>query len=203
MLALSAIAQKEKNKLSTDSAFLILLDIELGDTTVHICYNTDDIVWNGNTYIAFPFEIGETQETTDGSDPTVELKISNVSKALQYEVEHSNGGNGTNITMLVVNSENLNSNKAEIEESYAVKKCSAREDYITFTIGCEYSARTRRPLNRYMKNNCPFKYKGIRCGYNGDLPECKHTLMECRAHNNSKRFGGFSGIDQKGVYSNA
>ena len=52
-----------------------------------------------------------------------------------------------------------------------------------------------------MKNNCPFAYKGIRCGYNGSKSSCKHTLADCRSHGNSTRFGGFPGIDQKGVYA--
>ena len=96
MLSLSAIARKEKNELSTDSAFIVLLDIRLGEETVRICYNTEDVTWNGNLYQAFPFTIGEVTENTDGSDPDVELKVDNVSQALQYAVEEANGGNGTN-----------------------------------------------------------------------------------------------------------
>ena len=45
-------------------------------------------------------------------------------------------------------------------------------------------------------------YKGLRCGYNGSKKTCDHTLTDCRAHGNSKRFGGFVGIDQLGVYRN-
>lgn len=200
MLALSAVAIQEKNKLSTDSAFLILLDIDLKGTIVRICYNNDDIYWNGELYQAFPFEIGDVREDTDGSDVAVELKISNVSRVLQFAVEEANGGNGLSVVLRVVNSLNLQSDKAEIEEYFVIEQTSVTEEYITFTLGTEYSSRTRRPLNRYMKNNCPFKYKGIRCGYNGDMYNCSHTLTDCRAHNNSERFGGFAGIDQKGVY---
>lgn len=200
MLALSAVAKQEKNKLSTDSAFLILLDIDLGETVVRICYNTDDVYWGGNLYQAFPFEIGEVREETDGSDVSVELKISNVSRVLQFEVEEANGGNGLPVTLRVVNSLNLSTNIAEIEEYFVIEQTSVTEEYISFFLGTEYSSRTRRPLNRYMKNNCPFKYKGLRCAYNGDMATCQHTLTDCRAHNNSERYGGFAGIDQKGVY---
>ena len=101
MLSLSAIARKEKNELSTDSAFIVLLDIRLGEETVRICYNTDDVTWNGNLYQAFPFTIGEVTENTDGSDPDVELKVDNVSQALQYAVEEANGGNGTEVILRV------------------------------------------------------------------------------------------------------
>ena len=199
MLSISAISKAEKNKLSTDSAFLILLEIRL-QNTVYICYNNEDVVWKGHIYQAFPFELGETSEESDGSDPNVSLKVSNVAQGLQWHVEDSGGGVGTQVILRVVNSKNLNGN-ADLEEYYTVLSCKIDEQWIDFTLGNEYSARTRRPLDRYMKNNCPFVYKGIRCAYRGNLEDCKHTLADCRAHKNSKRFGGFPGIDQKGVYA--
>ena len=199
MISISAISKAEKNKLSTDSAFIILLEIRL-QNTVYICYNNEDITWKGQLYQAFPFEIGETSEDSDGSDPNVSLKVSNVTQGLQWHVEDSGGGVGTQVILRVVNSKNLNGN-ADLEEYYTVLSCKIDEQWIDFALGNEYSARTRRPLDRYMKNNCPFVYKGIRCAYNGSLADCKHTLADCRAHNNSKRFGGYPGIDQKGVYA--
>lgn len=199
MLSISAISKAEKNKLSTDSAFIILLEIRL-QNTVYICYNNEDITWKGQLYQAFPFEISETSEDSDGSDPNVSLKVSNITQGLQWHVEDSGGGVGTQVILRVVNSKNLNGN-ADLEEYYTVLSCKIDEQWIDFTLGNEYSARTRRPLDRYMKNNCPFVYKGIRCAYNGNLADCKHTLGDCRAHNNSSRFGGFPGIDQKGVYA--
>lgn len=201
MLSLSAIAKREKNKLSTGSAFIVLLDIEVQDgDAIRVCYNTEDITWNNKLYQAFPFELGEVSEATDGSDPSVELKVDNTSRALSYYIESSGGAVNMPVTLRVVNSNNLQSSEAELEEIFVVQKTSIAEDFVTFTLGAEYSARTRRPLNRYMKNNCPFKYKGLRCGYTGDMATCDHTLVACRAHNNSTRFGGFPGIDQKGVY---
>lgn len=202
MLALTAVAKREKNELKTGSAFIILLDIVLKDDIIRICYNTEDIEWNGHLYQAFPFELGEVTETTDGSDPNVELAVSNENRALQSAVEESNGGVGLSVILRVVNTKNLESSEAELMEMYSVKKAKTTEKVINFTLGCEYSSRTRRPMNRFMKNNCPFKYKGIRCGYNGAMPECDHSLTDCRAHDNSVRFGGFPGIDQKGVYTN-
>lgn len=200
MLSISAIAKEEKNKLSTGSAFIILLDIVLDDDVIRICYNNSDVAWNGKTYQSFPFKIGNVNETTDGSDPNIELQVSNVSQTLSSYIEASGGGVGMQVILRVVNTENLDSDNAELEEYFTVISSNVNSDWITFTLGAEYSARTRRPLNRYMKNNCPFKYKGIRCAYNGDKEECNHTLADCRAHGNSKRFGGFVGIDQKGVY---
>ena len=165
MLSLSAIARKEKNELSTDSAFIVLLDIRLGEETVRI-------------------------ENTDGSDPDVELKVDNVSQALQYAVEEANGGNGTEVILRVVNSLALETGYAEMEEFFVVTKTQVDQQYITFHLGSEYSSR----------NSCSFKYKDVRCGCTSNYPTCDHTLTDCRARGNSHRFGAFQGIDQKGVY---
>lgn len=198
MLSISAISKAEKNKLSTDSCFLILLEIRLR-RTIYICYNNENITWKGHEYTAFPFEIGEVTED-DTQDPNVSLKVSNVARGLQWYVEDSGGGVGTEVILRVVNSLNLNGD-ADLEEYFVVTACKIDEQWIEFTLGNGYSAKTRRPLDRYMKNNCPFQFKGLRCGYKGVLTECQHTLADCRAHSNSKRFGGYPGIDQKGVYA--
>lgn len=199
MLSISAISKAEKNKLSTDSCFLILLEIRL-QNTVYICYNNEDITWKGQLYQAFPFEIGEITEDYTG-EPNVSLKVSNVAQGMQWYVEDSGGGVGTEVILRVVNSLNL-AGEADLEEYFVVTACKIDEQWIEFTLGNGYSAKTRRPLNRYMKNNCPFKYKGLRCGYIGNHQTCLHTLADCRAHNNSRRYGGFPAIDQKGVYAN-
>lgn len=199
MLSISAISKAEKNKLSTDSCFLILLEIRLQDT-VYICYNNENVTWKGQEYIAFPFEIGEVTEDYTG-EPNVSLKVSNVAQGMQFYVEESGGAVGTEVILRVVNSLNMNGD-ADLEEFFVVTACKVDQEWIEFTLGNSYSAKTRRPLDRYMKNHCPFKYKGIRCGYNGNIETCKHTLTDCRSHGNSNRFGGFPGIDQKGVYAN-
>ena len=200
MLTLSAIAKREKNKLSTDSAFLILLDIVLGDEVARICYNTENITWNGNVYQAFPFDLGDIREKTDGSDPSVTVKVDNVSQALQYLVEDADGANGTEVILRVVNTLAMENTAPELEERFVVTKTDVNQQYITFTLGTEYSARTRRPVRRYMKSSCPFKYKGVQCAAVSSYGTCNHTLTDCRLRNNSQRFGGFQGIDQKGVY---
>lgn len=201
MLTLTAIGEQEKNKLASDSAFIILLDFDLGEH-LRICYNNENIIWNGEEYIAFPFTLGNVSESTDGSDPNVELNIDNTTQAFEKYIEDGNGGNGTEVILRVVNTANLQCATPELEEYFTIVKCNVSQQTITFTLGTNYSARSRRPMNRYMKNNCPFKYKGIRCGCTSSLATCDHTLANCRARNNSKRFGGFQGIDQKGVYIN-
>ena len=207
MLSISTISRQEKNKLHTGSAFIILLDIVpnvTGAETIRVCYNNEDITWNGNIYQGFPFEIGEVSQDNTGSEPSVELKVDNVSRAMQSYVEDYKGGNGFTVLLRVVNTEAIAQGvtDAELEERFKVNHCTVEQNFITFTLGTGYSLSTRRPLDRYLKNSCPFVYKGLRCACTSSLTTCGHTLTECRARGNSARFGGFPGIDQKGVYLN-
>lgn len=201
MLSISAVSRAEKNKLSTDSVFLIMLEIQL-PSIVRLVYNNEDVTWKGNVWQAFPMKLGEASEESNGSDPNLSVQVDNVAQGMTYYVEEAGGAVGTSVILRVVNSENLPNGEADLEEYYVVTECKVTEQWVTFTLGNEYSARTRRPLYRYMKNNCPFTYKGLRCGYSGSSGSCNHTLQDCRSHGNSKRFGGFPGIDQKGVYMN-
>lgn len=191
----------EKNKLASDGAFIWLAEIYLNEENViRICRNTENIVWNSNHYDAFPFQMGKINDTQDGADPTIELKVDNTTQQIQAQVDEYKGGNGFAVNLILVNTKNLETDKPVDIFYFTVQKTDIDQHWITFVLGTEYSARTRRPLNRYLKNNCPFVYKGLKCGYNGDLESCGKTLVECRNHNNSQRFGGFPGIDQKGVF---
>lgn len=203
MLTLSSVAILEKNKLHSDGAWIILLDIEIPgiETVVTICRNTEDITWNGTTYIAFPFEIGDVSEDSKGTLPSIELKVSNVAQVLQSYIEEGQGGVQSTVTLRVVHSKHLDVTTPELEEIFSVTKTSVNSKWVTFTLGMNYPSGARRPLRRFMKNFCPFKFKGIECGATTTAyTSCKKTLTECRARGNSTRFGGEPGIPAGGFY---
>ncbi len=56
-LSLSSIAIEEKNKLATDSVFLICLEITIPGVAepVRVVRNNEDLTWQGETWVAFPF----------------------------------------------------------------------------------------------------------------------------------------------------
>ena len=68
MLNLSTVAALEKNKLHSDGVWFVLLDIVVPELsqTIRIVRNTEDVVWNGNTYIDFPFELGNLTDDAKG-----------------------------------------------------------------------------------------------------------------------------------------
>ena len=75
-----------------------------------------------------------------------------------------------------------------------VKKTTTDAYWATFTLGPDYTMTQRVPPDKYMKNFCPFQFKGLECGYSGGATECDKTLKRCRQIGNSKRFGGEPGI---------
>lgn len=202
MLNLSTVAALEKNKLHSDGVWFVLLDIVVPELsqTIRIVRNTEDVVWNGNTYIAFPFELGNLTDDAKGSIPSLELKVSNVTKAIQYYLEQANGGTNGTVILRVVLNKNIESDIPELEEWFTVTNTKADAQWVTFTLGVKYPAGARRPLRRYIKNFCPYKYKGLECGATATQADCPKTLTGCRERNNAPRFGGDPSIPQGGVY---
>lgn len=208
MHPLSAAAILEKNKLSSTGAWLILLDVVLpGVIDFYLVLNTENIFWRGREYIAFPFDISESTE--DGREiPAVTLKISNVSQAIQPYLEQSGGGVGAEVTVRIVHSDHLDNLNAEIEETFICQSCHVDANWISFSLGPGDPATIRRPERRYLKNFCPYPYKGLECGVNvaaltpDKKASCNKTLQACRERNNAVRFGGEPSIPQGGIYVN-
>lgn len=202
---LSAAAKLLKNKLADDGAYLVLLEIQIHGTniTLRLARNTDDVVWNGQTWTAFPFTLDDIEETNDGEIPEVTLQVSNVNRIVQSYVEQADGGGKSPVWLRVVNSKLLAETTPLLEEYFTATKVSCKEDYVYITLGMGYK-KARRPIGRYMKNHCRNKYGGPKCGAStatmATYPTCDHTLTSCRQRGNSPRFGGHPLVGQGGLY---
>jgi lambda family phage minor tail protein L len=203
MINLSDIAKIEKNKLFNNNVFITLLEVDLSQWdlgVVRVCDNTEDIVWNGYTWNAFPFELDIKQDTTKGDIPNLTIKVSNVNRLFQQYVEKSNGAVGAKVTLRLVLSNNLDSTTPEIEEQFEVIGTQCDAYWITFTLGAMNPLILRFPKHKYIKNFCRWKFKSPECGYTGVDTYCNHTFEDCKKKRNQKRFGGFIGI-QGGVWT--
>ena len=199
---MSAGALVEKQKLHGDGAFLVLLEISFPsiDETVYLVRNTEDILWGGKTWTAFPFELEDFKEDSSGGVPELTLKVSNVQMNFAYYVDQVKGGVGATFILRVVHSNHLDVLTPELEEEFFCQSTKVADDWITFSLGAGESVMRRFPQRRYIKNFCPYKYKGIECGAMSGYEQCDRTLVACRIRGNNKRFGGFVSIGQGGVY---
>jgi lambda family phage minor tail protein L len=201
-LNLSNISIIEKNKLTSDGAWLVLLEIQIAkDLIIRIVRNTEDIVWNGYTWVAFPFELDEIKETSQGELPQIPVRVSNVSRSVQQYIEQANGGVGATVILRVVHSQHLDILAADIEETFTVQHVSSDSMWVTFDLGGDMPTMLRFPFRRVLKDFCPFIYKGIECGAQSHQENCNKTLGDCRERGNATRFGGEPSIPQGGIYA--
>lgn len=205
-IPLSSQAIQAKNSLSPDSVFLLCLKILVpGTDPIYIVRNTDDIIWAGQTWQAFPFEIDEVGQGSDGSVPQVNLRVCNIGRAMEAYVQaydtycKNNGYARIFITIYVVNSLNLADATPECEHEFILKNPTSNEEWMTFVLGASNPFRMRSPKNRILKNYCTHTFKDARCAYTGAVATCDHTFVTCRNLSNSSRFGGFPSAGTGGL----
>ena len=195
----------EKNKVAGDFAFLELLEVTVKDANgaVLAVYryvkNTEEIVYLGNTYEPGAFDL----EIENGADEgtRVRLLAYDFTKVLQTEIESYDGGVGFEVRLMVVNAGDL-SQPADIDETFTVLGTTCKAYTVDFTLGSRNPLLIRFPRRIQMRDRCSWRYKGQECGYAGALPSCDYSLNGangCRAHNNERRFGGFSGLRPRNV----
>lgn len=192
----------EANKIASDAPFLVLLKITLLDNTViRLVANTEDLTFQGEVWTAFPFEIDFGGESARGELTFATLKVCNITQALQPYVEEQSGGVGATAEIIIVNSAHLSADYADLTLLFTCMACSCTSQWITFKLGYKNLMLQRFPLYRYMARHCNWEYKGVECGYNGALAStpCPRDLESCRARGNTHRFGGFPGLDARGL----
>lgn len=198
MLELSQASIIEKNKISTDGVWLLALEVQIPGETLHLVNNTENVTLGGQEYTAFPFSLEDITE--DGKElPNVKLTVSNVTGTIQRYVEASGGLGGCPVIIRVFQT-NI-PDVAEIEEFFVVTGVTCDAEWVTFTLGTDFSFTRRFPPVRIMKDYCPFKFKGLECGYKGGADRCNKTLARCRELGNNVRFGGEATIPQGGLYA--
>lgn len=198
MLALSEASIIEKNNLATDGVWLLAVEAQIPDNTLYLVNNTENVTLGGKEYTAFPFSLEDITE--DGKElPNVKLTVSNVTGTIQRYVEENNGLGGMKVVLRVYHTRIPD--VAEVEEHFVVTGVTCDVEWVTFTLGTDFSFTRRFPPVRMMKDYCPFKFKSIECGYKGSAQKCNKTLKRCRELGNNTRFGGEATIPQGGLYA--
>jgi len=209
-LPISSTAIREKNLLTTDSSWLLALEITIPGvgTPIRVIGNNSDITWRTYTWQAFPFELDEISDGNKGEVPRVDLRVSNVSRAMEVYLSDydtytkANGYSPVTVSIFVLNSKNLASTVPEVEHIFELTQPKTNSQWATFTLGADNPFSRRFPVHRILKQHCRFVFKDAFCGYAGATAMCNKTLPACRAMaggSNSARFGGFLGVGASGL----
>ena len=195
----------EINRLATDVAFVLVLDVTVVDLngtfveTLHLAKNAENIIWNGNVYAASNFDVKLDMGT--GTTPSFVVNARDPSGVIRSRMEMYEGGVGFAVTMSVINTGNL-TQPPEIQETFQVVGAATSGFDVTLTMGVDNPLLFRFPQRLEFRDQCPFVYKGPRCKYAGGLATCDFTYFGangCKFHANSANFGGFPGLQNMNV----
>lgn len=192
----------EKNKVYGSDPWITLLEITLTDSTViRLCNNTADITYDSDVYTSFPFLIDPIISDAEGMIPALSLKVSNITRFLQPYLESLNGGLGSTVKFIIVNTGLLSEDYTELELTFTIMGCAATAKWVEWTLGMANPFNRRFPLWRYLAEHCPWTFTGgvavgenVECGYTGAYTTCNHTLEDCVLRENTAYFGGYIGI---------
>ena len=188
----------QKNKIASAEAWLIFLDLVMPTETLYLVRNTEDKTYNSQVYTAFPFEIGVIQDSSKGNIPSLEIKVSNVTRAIQVYVEDLDGlTENCSVTIRIINTGDLDD--VALEQSYDILGCVCDEQWVTFTLGAPNPLRRSFPPYRFIADFCQWIPGGAECTVAAATNTCDRTLSACRVFNNSSNFGGQIGLSNPSV----
>jgi len=199
--ALSVGSVIDKNKITSDVAWVVLLEVDVVDPnsrtvveTLCIAKNNEAITFNGQVYQPgnFEFEFQQRQNET----PQVSIAAQDQTRYIHQRMEEMAGGVFSTVLVRVVNSNRLD-RPAEIEERFQITESSVKDYVVNFGLGTENPLTLQFPKHTQRQDRCAWRYKGYGCGYSGGMPKCDYTrdgANGCRAHNNYANFRAEPGL---------
>jgi lambda family phage minor tail protein L len=148
--------------------------------------NSGDIIWNGQTYLAFPIEATEFEYTGTGSLPRPKLRISNIYGTITAIIlTLPNGLEGAKVTRIrtlarYIDGVNFPGGTNPLgtpdptaefprEIYYIDRKASENRDLIEFELAAAFDlVGVRAPKRQCVSNVCQWTYRGAECGYAGN-----------------------------------
>ena len=161
MLPISSNAIIEKNKVTSDGTWLLLLEILYeNESPIYICLNNETVIWDSKTWVPAIFNLSGIVETKDAEVPSIPLTIFDLNRNIIPILEKYDGGIGAEVIIRVVHSKYLSNTVPELEESTEIIDATVDDGArITFKLGAENLINRRCPQQRYTKNNCRFIFK--------------------------------------------
>lgn len=194
----------DKNKIASDKAWLAFLVIYVKDEVtgdllepLRLVNNTEQVTYRGEIFAPAGFEFGFDRE--QGQPGSLSVSVGDPTGIIEEYLHKYAGGVGFE-TDLIIACPDLTDSEPELEERFVVLRTEKSGVTVAFTLGAENTLRLRFPRRMQYRDNCAWRYKGVECGYAGDLPSCDFSLYGengCEAHQNAARFGGFPGLQKR------
>jgi phage-related protein len=183
-------SEKEENRA------IELYEVETDNGYIrHAANNTEDIVFNGYTYVAAAISRTEVETNMESEVEETNVTIQNVTREFSSYVANGGKINGYFCRILTVFRDALDDPlnysvtfEGEIDGgSLDSKSFSFRVRAYNGTYGIKVPRRKCGP-------NCEYDFKSEWCGYAGAEMVCDRSFERCKALGNSENFGGFLGV---------
>lgn len=206
-VSLSVGSAIEKNKIASNNAYLIFIDVDIVDPTtlltvetLHMVRDSQGQTFNENFYGPTPFEIELKQD--QGSQPTINLRIKDYSRAIQARMQAYGGGVGFKVTVSIAHSDVLDQ-PADVVQYFEVIGASCAAYEVNWILGTSVMTMQTFPRRTQTRDYCQWRFKDPdTCAYAGTALTCDLTLNGnngCAVKHNSVNFGGFPGLNASGV----
>lgn len=210
MKNLSLTSVMEVNSFSSDSAWLIALKIHVRNhqtgaevAIIRVVNNTEITRIEDEDYEPMSFTI-DVKETTNQL-PSVSITIQDQAEVVAPYMQRYGGGVGFDVDLMIVRADTAAAVPSEatyvepeLVEFFQVITSGYKDYVASWSLGTENPLRRMFPLRKQEQDQCSFMYKQAgTCGYTGSKPSCDLSLdgaNGCRAHNNTKNYGGYPGI---------
>ncbi|NOX15956.1 MAG: hypothetical protein GXP61_08030 [Epsilonproteobacteria bacterium] len=183
MIPLSISNKELKNALFDSGEWLVLLTFTNKNASVmiRVINNPEDVVFGGETFKAFPFQIDTITESNKGELPKINITLSNVDRIVQAYVEQDPDlGSGWNVHVDIVHNTALANAIAEIQYDFITMGATANESSVVFSCSMQNPLRYQFPRIRMLPNSCQHRFRHGGCDYKGADTSCTKTIQACR-----------------------
>ena len=202
MKNLAAALRIEKNRLSSPYPWvpLVYFDFSGVEEEVRLAGDVTDVTYpqdGGRVYTAYDIEVQLPDSNVESVVPECKIIVANQSRVFEEMIIQSNGGVDSNVTITIVNTNNLSANYDSLTWNFVVLQVVCNSQSVTLTCSLYSPLDKRFPPDRYYGSTCRYKYfRGAECKYSA-TPEiliCDRSLSTCRTLLNQANFGGFPGL---------
>lgn len=204
---------KEIQKLEQDALIqLFILDLtDLGGSVFYFhgekTTNAASLVFNGMTFVAMPIEAKGFAFTGTEQEPTPTIAVSNVNSTIPALIRDFDDLVGAKVTRIRTFRKHLADGSdpdgaAMFSQDifFVNRKASESRIMVEFELASVTDVEgVKLPLRRAVANLCPWKFKGVECGYSGGDSTCNKTVTDCKTKFGSTAplpFGAFPGLSR-------
>ena len=168
-------------------------------------------------YNGLPITRETIKTDLDGGAPEVRISIPNVDRVVEAVIQSNNYLRGRDITCLTTFGAFLPASSTDyryigttpdknavMKEKFYIDSVTSDENVVSFNCKQKFALQSAVLPRRRFTRECSWTYLGSECNFSSSInsasyPTCDYTLEQCRERGNSKRYGGFVGIPNRGI----